>query len=181
MKSNDKLIAVAIGSILVVGAVMVGILIGFPGGLLSAVRAQEPVTPTPKPLPTGEDLDRWEKMVEDGELVVEEMEVTIIIPTPTGGRSASPRFIFRPSQPGDRELRFRDSITLALPDDVELVYTTATLVTYGSPPPGATMPEPPEYYLEKGSFTVSVDSEGRVVRGWGDDDTPEEFPFLNGR
>ena len=61
MKSKDRLLWVAMGGLLLVGAFMVGILAGLPGGDRLTVRAQESTTPTPLPQPTGEDMDRWER------------------------------------------------------------------------------------------------------------------------
>ena len=183
MKSNDRLIAVAIGSVLVVGAFMVGILIGFPGGEQSSARAQESTTPTPKPAPTGEDFDRWEKEWDaKGRVGLRSMNIqgSWVIPegqSATGraqgqsatagarGQSATgmpqgPAGFFNASQPGDRVLKFKDGSSVALPEGVELVELEIILLECIR---GKQCLRPPLYLLKKGEDNIlNVDIHGTV-------------------
>ena len=175
MKSNAKLIAIAIGSLLVVGAFLAGILIGFPSSEHSTVRAQESTTPPPKPPPTGEDLDRWEREwaaknyegLLDIDVQVEE------IPEVRGASGE-----FEASQPGDRVIKFRDGSQKVLTDDVEI---TETVYLGGLYSVGDPVYHEPTYFLKRGEDTLAVDSYG-TPRPTGmetlDDHNPDAFPFL---
>ena len=173
MKSNDKLIAIAIGSILVVGAFLVGILISLPDNGDSSVRAQESSTPPPKPLPTYEDLQR--ALRENPNLP--RMNVQVIEePRPGGASGASGEF--EASQPGDRVIKFRDGSSNVLPDDVEI---TETVYLEGLYLVGSPVYHEPTYFLKRGEDTLAVDSYG-TPRPTGmetlDDHNPDAFPFL---
>ena len=183
MKPNDRLIAVAIGSVLVVGAFLVCIIIGLPDSGGSSVRAQESTTPTPKPAPTGEDFDRWEKEWDaKGRVGLRSMNIqgSWVIPegqSATGraqgqsatagaqGQSATgmpqgPAGFFNASQPGDRVLKFTDGSSVALPAGVEISRLRIVLV---SCIPGKQCLQPPFYELKKGEDNVlTVDIDGTV-------------------
>ena len=168
MKSNDKLIAVAIGSLLVVGAFMVGILTNFPGGDRSSIQAQESTTPQPKPQPTKEDLDRW--AIEYPDLPRMKVQVIEEPPSPKGASGE-----FEPSQPGDRVIKFRDGSQKVLPDDVEIEYT----FLWGGSRRMGVKPKylDPTYQLRRGEDTVTVDSTGKI-RTHVTEDNPEAFQFM---
>ena len=170
MKSNNKLIAVAVGSILMVGAFLVGILISLPDNGNSSVRAQESSTPPPKPLPTYEDLQR--ALRENPNLP--RMNVQVIEePGPGGASGASGEF--EASQPGDRVIKFRDGSSKVLPDDVEIEYT----FLWGGSRRMGVKPKylDPTYQLRRGEDTVTVDSTGKI-RTHVTEDNPAAFPFL---
>ena len=174
MKSNDKLIAIAIGSILVVGAFLVGIIIGLPDSGGSSVRAQESTTPTPLPAPTGEDFDRWEKEWDaKGRVGLRSMNIQGSWVIPEGQSAAAgaqgqsgdefpqgPAGFFNPSQPGDRVLKFTDGSTVNLPEGVELAKLRIMLVECIR---GKQCLRPPLYLLKKGEDNIlNVDVDGTV-------------------
>ena len=188
---------VAMCSLLVVGAMLVGALTGIPDRAASVAQAQEPEV---KPAPTTEDLIRWEQEWEakggapemgvgfrdiplregergyTGETVEQmiarhESDVTEW-PTEvswevTGGSVLSR---IRPSQPGERELRFYDGTTMDLPEGVELIVTERAFIYFR----GNHHPIMPMYTLQKGEYFAWVDWAGVNIGGLND----EEFPFL---
>ena len=180
MKSNDKLIAIAIGSILVVGAFMVGILIGLPGHDRNVVRAQagddetrsttggvDKVAPTPLPPPTAADLNKWNKeWQESGGAGIQSLEVSAeVIKKNDSGYGVS--WI------GDRELVFRDGTSVELPSDVEIIHVLLMGMC------GSTVcPTMPVYTLQRGSATVGVDSTGVVLPNIEPTDDRSAFSFL---
>ena len=189
MRLNDRLIWVAVGGLLLVGAFLVGILIGLPGHDRSVVRAQTAdgetrsttkavvkVAPTPLPPPTAADLDRWEREWDArGREGMPALEIEIVSEPRAGrvARSSSARL----SRPGDRVLHFRDSTSKTLPEGVELLYTDALI--FITCVPGSQCLEPPLYYLQKGEDTVTVDSRGQVSVGiWKPTDNRDAFPLL---
>ena len=170
MKSNDRLIAIAIGSILVVGAFLVGILISLPDNGDSSVRAQESTTPTPLPPPTAADLDRWEReWQESSGAGIQTIEVTAELIIKPGTEN-----LYFGSGPGDREVLFRDSTSKTLPDGVALVKRS----NGGICEVGVVCGRPPLYKLQKGEATAWVDSDGTVMPERADSDDHSAFPFL---
>ena len=200
MKSNDKLIAIAIGSILVVGAFLVGIIIGLPDSGGSSVRAQESSTPPPKPPPTAEDFDRWERewaaKNNEGlgtmEIVLEPAfdlvsttgvsrasgDTAGFIQDPDTGRWVREATFF-PSQVGDRVLKFHDGSTKTLPEGVKLVDVVIAVLVECVP--GKQCLKAPWYVLEKGeSNTLIVNLDG-VLSEYSLNNTvtdPSAFSFL---
>ena len=182
MKSNDKLIAIAIGSILVVGAFLVGIIIGLPDSGGSSVRAQESTTPTPLPAPTGEDFDRWEKEWDaKGRVGLRSMNIQGSWVIPEGQSAAAgargPAGAWNASQPGDRVLNLVDGSTIDLPEGVEISEFLSILIYCI---PGNQCLQPPLYELKKGEDVVIVDIHGTVSE-WSLNNTvsdPSAFAFL---
>ena len=172
MQNTGKLMIVAMCSLLVVGAMLVGSLTGIPGRAASVAQAQEPAE---KPAPTTEDLIRWDKEWE-AKGGAPEMGVGLMeIPLREGERGYTGETIeqlgarhesdvtewptevwwdvtggsvlsrIRPSQPGERELRFYDGTTMDLPEGVELIVTERALFRFK----GIYYPMMPLYMLEK--------------------------------
>ena len=100
------------------------------------------------------------------------------------GASGTSTNVFIPSQPGDRELRFRDGTTLTLPDGVDLVRTGGDLVTlphtfWAEVNPTLDYPlkdgQLESYHLRKGEHAIIADSISPDSFWDGD---VSEFPFL---
>ena len=180
MRLNDRLVWVLMGSILLVGAFLVGILIGLPDGGRSSVQAQsaddEPrsttravdkVAPTPLPPPTAADLDRWEREWQESSgagIQTIEVSAEVIKKNDSG---------YGVSWIGDRELVFRDETSVELPSDVEIIHVLLMGMC------GSTVcPTMPVYTLQRGSATVGVDSTGVVLPNIEPTDDRSAFSFL---
>ena len=175
MKSNDKLIAIAIGSILVVGAFMVGVLIDLPGQDKSVVTAQTAEeTPNAQAIPP-DVLEPWSTPT------AEEMEPPpgMEVIKKVVGVEYIPQAVARqrsnfPSEAGDRRLYFNDGSYVDLPEDVTL---ETTYRVYTCPPAPYHCPAWPLYKLVKGEHTLPVDGSGYYWEAI-ESDNMEEFTFL---
>ncbi len=200
---SKKTVWIAVTSILVAEAFVVGITMWLADSGRDSVRAQESAAPTPKPVPTGEsepqdpDDEELKRLITarviDKEWTPEELaeveanwgnhDLPIVVVDEAGEFAAPAAPALRayvedpyefPSWPGDRNLVFNNETYVPLPDGVEIVRIVLLGMCTENP-----CPLLPSYMLQKGHRFAWVDAKGWLYAARGREDDLPFFEFVN--